>query len=207
MENLNRLLLDRDRELLAPVIEEMFEVVPEMMSRKIPRANVQQAFVLDTVRKLTPDTPETRLLCVGGVEDTACETLQHNNIDSIDPDIDVTLKEWWEMSPGKYTLVFATSVLEHVDDDEAFLSYFCDLIDEDGYGVLTCDFNDEYVPGAPVPNTVNQQYTRHDLEVRLKAVLDRYGCELVGTPDWTGEPDFHYQGFDYCFATYVFRKK
>ena len=44
MPSLNRILTNQDRELYKPLIEKMFEVCPEMMSRKISEANVQQAF-------------------------------------------------------------------------------------------------------------------------------------------------------------------
>ncbi len=40
----NTVLVDAHRELLAPSINELFSLVPAMMSRKVARANVQQAF-------------------------------------------------------------------------------------------------------------------------------------------------------------------
>lgn len=206
MKNLNKLLTNKDRKLLQPSIDIMFQQCPETMAKKISEANVQQAFILDTVIDLHKEFDRT--LCVGAFEDTADETLNSLGYPTtgIDPAYNMDLKEYHSTMPGHFNIIFSTSVIEHVEDDEAFLSYMCDLLIPGGYGILTCDFRDSYKSDDVVPATVVRQYTKHDLEERLVTVLDRYECKLVGDPDWSGEPDFLYQGHWYSFATYVFRK-
>jgi hypothetical protein len=191
----------------------MFETCSEEMGKKISEANVQQAFVLDEILKRS--SRNESILCVGCFEDTAfcnLQWLEYGILMGIDPNSVYplqrqSLEEFYSNAQEKYNVVFATSVLEHVQDDETFLSYFCDLIAPGGVGILTCDFNHNYKPGDPVPATVVRQYTPYDLGVRLKEVLDRYNCRYVDEPDWTGELDFHYQGHDYAFATMVFVKE
>ena len=49
---MNILLTDVQRDLYAPLIEEMTHVLPFEMSRKIARANVQQAWMVDQFSKV-----------------------------------------------------------------------------------------------------------------------------------------------------------
>lgn len=204
----NRLLTNVDREKYKKIINDMFEICPETMSRKIPEANVQQAFVLDKILRAIYGNLEVPILSVGCFEDTAYEYLDRAGYDivGIDPEINVDLKTFHSTCDKVFAAVFSTSVLEHVVDDESFMAYFCDLVAPGGLGILTCDFNNGYKPGDVVPATVVRQYTKFDLEVRFKKVLDRYGCKLLGKPNWDGKPDFLYQGHWYSFATYVFGK-
>jgi len=207
---LNRILTNEDRLALSGRIDEMFEHCPDMMSRKISEANVQQAFVLDTV--LNNVDKDKRILCVGCFEDSAMATLEgmgYESVSGIDPAINFSLDEYCTKFLGTqcdFDAVFATSVLEHVQDDEKFIAQMCKVLKVNGVGIVTCDFNNDYVNGAPVPATVVRQYTRKDLEVRLNRVLISNKCALVEKPDWTAEPDFIYQGHLYSFATFVFEK-
>jgi len=202
---LNKILTSIDRQELKPREEQMFKYCPDMMSRKIAEANVQQAFVLDTVWNYLGQyvgEADPSILCVGSYEDTAYNTLLCQRLDivgidpdEIDPEDRMDLKEYWTKNRNeRFYIIFSTSVLEHVHNDEEFMSYFCDLLAPGGVGILTMDFNDKYKKGDPVPATVIRQYTKYDLEVRLMEVLNRYGCELVDEPDWNGEPNFLYQG-------------
>ena len=61
----NRILDDAARGVYAPIIEVLFALAPEMMSRKIAEANVQQGFVLDTSLRIAGDMRAPRILCVG----------------------------------------------------------------------------------------------------------------------------------------------
>ena len=205
---LNRILTDTDREELKPLIDEMFELVPDMMSRKISQANVQQAFVVDTVLKLITNKKKS-ILSVGSFEDTAFEYLkakEYNTI-GIDPAIDMDLSEYYSTYPNKkFDVIFATSVLEHVQNDDVFMSQICDMLKPNGIGIITCDFNNAYVTGAPVPATVVRQYTEHDFKGRFSSILAMYNCELLGEHDWSAKPDFIYQGHLYSFASFVFKK-
>ena len=202
----NRLLVDADRKLLQDRIELMFKHAPEMMSRKITEANVQQAFILDTVLELAGK--DASILCVGSFEDTVMETLVKlgYNVFGIDPEINFSLEQYFNDSFKRYDIIFATSVIEHVKEDEKFLSQICDMLKPNGLGIITCDFNNEYVSGALVPATVVRQYTRYDLEDRMQRVLRSHGCSLYGRSDWTAKPDFIYQGYLYSFATFVFKR-
>lgn len=90
---------------------------------------------------------------------------------------------------------------------EQFISEICQLLKPGGYGILTTDFREDYTLTMPLPYTDLRFYTSKDLGVRLYSVLEKNGCDLVNSSSWNGEPDFHYQGHDYSFATFVFRKK
>ena len=205
---INRLLTDTDRKKYKPLITKMYKACPDMMSRKIPEANVQQAFVVSTVLPLVKKNPNARVLSIGSFEDTATEYLKILKVEvvGIDPVVDMDVQAFHSTAPEKFDIIFATSVMEHADNDEAFLSYFADLLNPGGTGIITCDFNNDYVEGTPVPASVVRQFTKEDLEKKLPLVLKRYGCEVTGKPDWTGEPDFSYQGHNYSFATFVFKK-
>jgi len=207
MINTNRVLNDEDRVRYEDSIRIMFQLCPDMMSRKIPEANVQQAFVFDYISEHF--NKETRMLCVGSFEDTAYESLRKSgfsNITAIDPELNIDLNEFWNQNHEKegFEVIFATSVLEHVNEDELFISQICDLLVEGGVGILTCDFNDDYIQGDAVPATVIRQYTLFDLSARLRNTLYEKNCFYFGGVNWTANKDFHMLEFDYDFATMVF---
>jgi hypothetical protein len=203
-ERFNRLLTNVDRENMCSVVEAMHVVIPEMLSRKIPEANVQQAWVLDTVLKARPKS----VLSVGCFEDTAFETLKalypDMEVVGIDPALNMDL-ETFRQQKHTFDVVFAVSVLEHVQNDEAFIASMCACLNVDGVGVLTCDFNESWRSGQPVPATDVRLYTSADIR-RLETVLIANGCYLVDVPDFSGEPDFWYQGHNYSFFAMTFRK-
>lgn len=203
----NTLLTDGHREYYKPLIERMFETCPEMMARKIKRANVQQAFVLATVEEELK--PGARALSVGCFEDTAYETMLRDGklVVGIDPDLNVDLHTYTtRLHTGPFDVVFSTSVIEHVEDDEQFIKDVCFMLKPGGLAVLTCDFNNNYKPGDKLPYSDLRFYTEKDLKFRLGKIIHKAGCEWVDTPDWTGEPDFIHDGCNYSFATMVFRK-
>ncbi len=207
---INRILTDKDRADLQTTIELMWEKCPDMMSRKIPEANVQQAFILQWVGDLLKLAPTLDVLSVGCFEDTAFETMKrigYEHVVGIDPVYGYDLHKFVLNHSAKFDNVFATSVIEHVKDDEEFLSDMCSVLKPRGWGFLTTDFKDDYKNGDPLPATDIRFYTRYDLEKRLVGVLARNACELVDEPDWTDKDNFVYQGHHYSFATFVFRKK
>jgi len=207
MKSLNRILTNADREFYKPVIDGMFKVCPEMMARKIGAANVQQAFALDYILKLLKNSNAT-LCCAGSFEDTVTEYLKRigNSVVDIDPAVNMDLHKFRTATERKFDIVFSVSVLEHVINDEEFIDDMCFLLNPGGTGVVTCDFNNSYTKGMPLPATDVRFFTRHDLEERLVKVLQRNACALVEEPDYTAEPDFIYQGHLYSFATFVFKK-
>ncbi len=207
---LNRILDNSARELYAPIVSKLFEIVPDMMAHKIPEANVQQAFVLDTVYKFAAVLPAPKLLCIGSYDDTAAASLTRLGfrLEEIDPVLNYDLNTFFHKpttTRGTYDIVFSTSVIEHVKDDELFISQIVDLLAPGGVAVLTCDFNDQYKSGDPLPREDFRFYTQADFEGRFLPLLNN--CSLVGEPHWEcPSPDFTYAGCHYTFATFVFSK-
>jgi len=188
--SLNRILTDKDREEYASLIEEMFSLCPEMMARKFPRANVQQAFALDTIRKLV--SKDAKLLCVGSFEDTTSESLIRLGyfVEGVDPVINYDLNTFRYMTTDKFDIVFSVSVIEHVYTDEVFVDDICFLLEFGGYGIITCDFNNSYKPGDRLPATDVRFYTKYDLSERLYKVIKRNNCGLVDKPDWNAREEY-----------------
>ncbi len=211
-ERLNRILDDRARAEYEEVINELFRLSPEILERKIPRANVQQAFVLHTVHGLASQrSSEAKILCVGSYEDSAAAGLKRlgHPLDEIDPLLNYDLSEFVNrpsVRANSYDVIFSTSVIEHVRDDLQFLQQIASLLAPGGTAVLTADYLDQFKEGDRLPPPDFRFYTQQDFRERLLPSLPN--CELVDGPDWDCEhPDFNYGGFCYTFATLVFRKK
>jgi SAM-dependent methyltransferase len=213
---LNRILDNVARVQYEPAIQELFRLAPEMLARKIPEANVQQAFVLDTVHELAVDAKAhgaglLRLLCVGSYEDSAAASLRRlgYRFEEIDPVINYSLHEFCSRPSTvmeSYDIVFSTSVIEHVSDDEEFLMDLASLLAPGGTAMLTCDYQDQYRPGDPKPSPDYRLYTQRDFTERLLPLLK--DCALVDSPRWDcPAPDFIYEGCRYTFAALVFRKQ
>jgi SAM-dependent methyltransferase len=207
----NTILDEQARQLYAPAITTVFALAPETMKRKNSAANVQYGFMLATVLELCRDFPRTKILCVGSYEDTALESLLKIGVraEGIDPNVDgVDLDKFLSLYPdrrGTYDIVFSTSVLEHVEHDEAFVSGIASLIAPGGYGVFTCDFRSAWKAGEPVPQADFRFYRSDDLSGRLLRAMR--GCDLLDAPDWDAfEPDFEYEGCKYNFATFTVQK-
>jgi SAM-dependent methyltransferase len=203
---MNKILTNDDRNKYFSLIEDMKIVCPEMMKRKIAGANVQQAFVVDTVLKLHKKDDD--ILCVGCFEDTAYEYLRKGGmkIIGIDPEIDIDLAAFKKTTLKKWDIIFSTSVIEHVKDDEQFITDICDLLHIGGKAILTCDFKDGWKNGDKLIGGDFRFYTCDDLNIRLGNLIKKQGCELLSQPNWIGPPDFHLCGFDYNFATFTFVK-
>lgn len=209
----NRILDNRARLELFERIRELFAAAPAIMTRKIQEANVQQAFVADAVLHFASDMKSPKLLCVGSHEDTATDLLRRRGLspEEIDPTINYDLNTFFHLpttKPERYDIVYSTSVIEHVPDDDLFMDQICKLLKKNGVGALTCDFNDSWRPGMPKPAVDQRLYTANDLDVRFRRILERNGCDFVDEPQWkTAKPDFRYMGvYLYTFATVVFRK-
>lgn len=208
----NRILDDSARVEHAGTIRRLASLAPEIIAKKIPRANIQQAFVFDTVEKFAREFSKPRMLCVGSFEDSAAVALKKVGypVEEIDPAVNkLDLDRFYHLPTTRresYHIIFSTSVLEHVKDDEKFVRQIADLLVPGGVGILTCDFKEGYKPGDPVIDSDYRFYTRADLLNRVLGKLQ--DCELVDAPRWDcPSPDFELGGFKYTFATLVFRRK
>lgn len=208
---LNRILDNEARALYAPAIETLKTLVPVTMAKKIPEANVQQAFVFDTVHRFLQQSDRLKILCVGSYEDTAAMGLMKMGmaIEEIDPTLNYSLQEFF-LKPStvknSYDIIFSTSVIEHVPDDDVFVQNIADLLAPGGIAVITCDYKDGWKSGEPKPDVDVRFYTQRDLKDRLLSLMKN--CVLVDEPQWDClEPDFHYLGtYRYTFATFVVKK-
>jgi SAM-dependent methyltransferase len=209
---LNRILDDNARALYTPTVDLLMKALPRTMDKKIARANVQQAFVFDTVYRSLGNYNKPSLLCVGSYEDTASMLLikMGFTVEEIDPMINYFLQEYYTKPSTKkesYDIVFSTSVIEHDPDDKSFLECIEGLLAPGGIAVITCDYKDGWVAGEPKPEVDARFYTKKDMEERMLSYIPQ--CELVDEGDWDcPNPDFYYLNkYQYTFATFVFRKK
>ncbi|QQG52628.1 MAG: hypothetical protein HY931_00120 [Candidatus Falkowbacteria bacterium] len=209
--SLNRILNDKARKIYQPAIIKLWELVPKTMAKKIPAANVQQAFVFDTVLRNIPNYSKPRILCVGSYEDTAAMSLKKIgiSIEEVDPMINYTLEEYAtkpSVVPGSYDIIFSTSVIEHDPDDKAFMQALDKLLAPGGIIIMTCDFQENWLPGKPKPDVDARLYTSYDLRNRLLSYLEN--CRLIDAPDWNcPNPDFNFLGkYQYAFASLVAKK-
>jgi len=208
----NRILDDEARKLYQPAIKKLFELVPKTMSKKIARANIQQAFVFDTVYRHIKNYAHPKILCVGSYEDTASMALQKMGytVEEIDPMINYYLQEFYTKPStikNSYDIIFSTSVIEHDPEDVSFMKCIAGLLKPGGIAVITCDYKDGWKPGDPKPDVDARFYTKTDLENRLLSYIP--DCQLVDHPEWDcPHPDFNYLGkYQYSFASFVIKKK
>ena len=209
--SLNRILDNNARKLYKPTIDKLTELVPKTMARKIPEANVQQAFIFDTVYRYLSQYQNPKLLCVGCYEDTASMSLikMGYTIEEIDPMINYYLQEYFTKPTtikNSYDIIFSTSVIEHDPDDELFIRCVTELLAPGGVAVITCDYKDGWKQGEPKPECNARFYTKNDLIYRLLPLCNN--CYLVDKPQWDcPNPDFTYLGkYQYTFATFVIKK-
>jgi hypothetical protein len=203
----NTVLTDTYRTALQPSIEELRQLVPDMMARKIERANVQQAFAFKYIKDNF--TTDKTMLCAVSHEDTCCAALMKlkYNIIDIDPVHNYDLHTYYELNQDKtFDVVFSVSVIEHVDNDDQFLDDMCKMLKTGGTCVFTCDFKDSYRPGDIIPDVDKRLYTKHDLLVRFKSILDNNNCYIFGDVNYDAPPDFIYGNTLYSFASMVIRK-
>lgn len=203
---MNILLDDKYREYAKPIVQMFHQQIPDMMKRKIERANVQQAWMYENVIMHSHD--DSHILCVGSYEDTAFEMIKRHraNVLGIDPVLNMDLHTLAKTSNEKYDIVFATSVIEHVVDDEQFIADMCYLLKPNGMGLFTCDYHNDY-PSVPKPVVDERLYTNNDLTARLPSIMRQHNCIVHGKCDYSGDIDFVYDGCNYAFATMIFRKE
>ena len=208
----NRILDNDARDLYKPTIDFLKRVVPKTLAKKIPEANVQQAFVFDTVFKFSKEFDNPRMLCVGSYEDTASMSLKRMNfpVIEIDPVINYTIQDFYNKpstTNNSFEIIFSTSVIEHDSNDVTFIGCISKLLAPGGYAILTCDFKEGWVEGEPIPECNARFYSEKDFLDRLLPAMG--DCELIGKPNWVcPNPDFYFDSkkYNYTFATFVVRK-
>jgi SAM-dependent methyltransferase len=206
----NRILDASARNLYQPVVDLLFRIEPEIMKRKIVEANVQQAFVLDSVYKFAANIEKPKILSIGSYEDTAAIGLQKIGfeINGIDPVLNYDLNTFITKPSTRkesYDIVFSTSVIEHVFDDETFVENIAALLKVNGFAILTCDYKADYKPGDKIPGVDYRLYSQNDFSRLLSRMKN---CELIDSPNWEcSNPDFFYEGCNYTFASFVVQKK
>jgi hypothetical protein len=205
----NRILTDRDREELKSITDRMYRLLP-MSGHKITDAMVQEAFVYDIAFDAIQDKISARGLAAGSFHDVAAELLRYDGyaVYDVDPVVNYDLAAFCNLEDQreKYTFIVSTSVLEHTADPKEFITQCCQLLDIGGICVMTMDFKDDWKHGDPVPYTSNRFFTRDSL-YKLRAIIQENGCDLVDEPDWTAKDRFIWDGINYSFASFVFRKK
>ena len=211
-DGFNRILDNQARKLYAPTIDKLFQFAPATMAKKIAEANVQQAFVFDTVYRHLDHYTNPKLLCVGSYEDTASMGLQKLgcSVEEIDPMINYYLQDYISKPTtlkNHFDIVFSTSVIEHDPDDKSFLECIEQLLAPGGMAVITCDYKDGWKPGQPKPEVDARFYTKEDMQNRMLSYMPQ--CELVDAGNWDcPNPDFYYLGkYNYTFATFTVQKK
>lgn len=205
----NTILTDTHRRLYEEEDKFLSKLAPEVHSRKFPQANVQQAFTFSLVTDFS-EAKSTSILCAGCHEDTTFEVLRKLNysVIGVDPAINYPLEHFVSIFPSaRFDIVFSTSVLEHVPDDENFVKLLAQVTETGGRGILTFDYNNNYRQGSPKPVEDVRLYTSKDLRTRIVPVLESCGCTLLDEPAW-GESanEFSYGGAYYSFATLVYKK-
>lgn len=208
---LNNILDDDARQIFEPAINFFRCHLTELLSKKIPEANVQQAFVFDTSVRLSKDFKSPRVLAIGAYEDTAAEALRLLGFDLefVDPILNYDLHTYLSkpsVKNLKYDIVIATSVIEHVKDDTQFVTDISKLLKVGGVAILTCDFNNQYKVGDEIPSVDYRFYTKEDITDRIMKVVSN--CSLIDEPKWDCDnPDFLYLNkYRYTFASIVFKR-
>jgi hypothetical protein len=207
----NRILDDSARSSYGSIVDQIWKFVPSIMKSKIPEANVQQAFVLDTAIKLARNYVSPKILAVGSYQDSAVATLKILGYDvtEIDPVLNYDLHTFLtkpSSSGQTFDLVISTSVIEHVLDDVQFCRDIVSVLRPGGLAILTCDFNDQYRPGDDIPDVDYRWYTQRDIKERLLPAIP--DCRLYDEPNWAcPAPDFVLvKRYRYSFASIVFQK-
>ena len=207
----NQILDNKKREEYQPALDFIKHIAPEINAKKIPEANIQQAFVFDTTYRIAESQKQLKkILAVGAFEDTAAIVLKKLGfpIEFIDPTINYDLNTFItkpDVKSQSFDIILSTSVIEHVEHDEEFLQDIAYLLKVGGWGILTCDFNDAYKKGDQLPQSDFRFYTKRDFLERLLPSIPN--CKLPDEPCWDcSDPDFTYDGCSYTFASLVFQK-
>jgi tetratricopeptide (TPR) repeat protein len=207
----NKILDDRSRVAYTKALKSLEDLVPSVYARKIPRANIQQAFAFDAVERLIHRFRDPRILAIGSFEDTAVAALRAKGfrLDEVDPNVNgLSLADFYYSTPVHeelYDIILCISVLEHVEDDVTFVRMVGDLLSIGGIAIFTVDFSNSHTRNSNKPTADWRLYNSDDLRQRLTSILP--DCAMLDHPDWEdGCDDFEYEGCRYSFASWVIRR-
>jgi SAM-dependent methyltransferase len=204
----NRVLSNRDRQRLRPVIEDLTALCPDIMSRKFPQAVFQNAFIFEQARRLAKTGD--RIILIGGYEDPIGPSLQQLGFDVTitDPFIDGRSSDDVLVDSIRdskvYDLVISCSVIEHVEQDFDFVKAIYELLAPGGTALLTTDYRDGWNPSIRKPSSDVRLYTSERLRM-LAAILPPEA--FANACDWQPVPPyFHCDDSDYGFCSLTFRR-
>lgn len=207
----NRILGNEARKIYKPALQALWELSPETMKKKISKANIQQAFVFDTVIRFISKYNNPKILCIGSYEDTASISLKKlgYQVEEIDPMINYSIQEYATKPNIKlesYNLIFSTSVIEHDPNDESFIKSMEKLLAPNGLFIMTCDFKKDWSFGDSKPDVDERLYTKNDLNNRLLSYTKN--CKLIDKPNWDyiNEDFIFLNKYKYSFASFVITK-
>jgi len=205
----NRVLTPHDREQLRPVVEELSTLEPEIMSRKVPLAVFQNAFLFQQARAFARRTD--RIMVIGGFEDPIGPALRKLGYDVTitDPMLDGKDMEavWIESirERTEYDVVICCSVIEHVENDARFIQQMYQVLRPGGTAILTTDYVERWEEGMPKPKADYRLYSSD----RLRMLAGHLPPDsLTDLPTWGEQvPYFEYESIQYSFCSLAFQRK
>ncbi len=161
-------------------------------ARRARRVDVQQSFVIDAVERLAADFFEPRILGIGSPDDVCIEALRVKGyvLDLID------LQEG-DLAPLRkgaavHDIVFCTTTLNRMAEDEAFIREVADRLAPGGVAVLPLDIGhpdssagstgEEHPATGVACPTEHRLYTPQDIFGRLLPLLP--DCIMFDPPQW-----------------------
>jgi SAM-dependent methyltransferase len=204
----NRVLMPADREALRPAVAELTRLCPDIMSRKIPEAVFQNAFLYEQVKRFASLADD--IILIGGFEDPIGPALRALGfqVTITDPALDGKSAHdvWLEAihSGRRYDIVVSCSVIEHVADDGQFVQQLYQLLKPGGVALLTTDFNADWRPHMRPAAPDSRLYTPERLQMLAKKLPAE---SLLSPPTWAPtEAYFDFHGVRYSFCSLAFRK-
>ena len=200
----NRVLTPEDRNALAASIDELRELSPEIMQRKIPEAVFQNAFIYEQVKNAVPSG--SSIILIGGYEDPIGPALSARgySVEITDPNVDGrdALAVWLDArtTETRYDAIVCCSVIEHVPNDGLFVRLLYQLLKPGGSAFLTTDFSEGWTEELPAPDL--RLYTVASLNALISHLPED---SIVDRPSWLAVPEyFDFDGVRYCFASITF---
>lgn len=198
-------ILDHEKSgvIFSSIIDDIKATCPVSVTNKVPVSLVQHAYVANRIMRTANPQSMPKIACLGAYGDILSEYLKKKGyvVFDIDPNINYAIENYIERSPnllGTFDICFSVSVLEHVPDDEGFVSGALALLKPGGTFVSTLDFRaptlDNYLPSTHV---------RFYDKKSLSNLVSLFSKETTLTDKCWGDAinNFHYNNTSYTFAT------